>query len=131
MTAPESAAQNSVPPQAVAGLLERVARLEDERDVLSTLYRYGHTIDYGPDDEWVDLFTADGVWDSIPNEALGPEAKRITARGTAELRSFIATHTHSPVRWHKHLLIEPVVQLDGDEATVRSYWVRLDRYEGG
>ncbi len=112
-------------------LAARIARLEDERGLLTTLYRYGHTIDYGPDEEWVDLFTEDGVWDSVPNEALGPEAKRITARGREELRRFIATHTHAPVRWHKHFLAEPVVTIDGDVASVTSYFVRLDRYDRG
>src|SRR4051812_40723019 len=112
-------------------LADRVGRLEDERGILATLYRYGHTIDYGPDDDWVDLFTDDGVWDSLPNEALGPNAKRITARGHDELRAFIATHTHAPVRWHKHFLAEPIIVVEGDEARVSSYFVRIDRYDEG
>jgi 3-phenylpropionate/cinnamic acid dioxygenase small subunit len=112
-------------------LARRLARLEDERAVLDTLYRYGHTIDHGPDEEWLDCFTDDGVWDARAGEGLESEIGRITARGRAELTSFIAAHTHAPERWHKHLLVEPRVTLDGDEAAVTSYWVRIDRYDEG
>jgi hypothetical protein len=115
----------------VDDLAERVARLEDERGVLETLHRYGHTIDHGPDDEWLDCFTADGVWDSIPGPELGDKAERITRRGRTELAAFIAGHTHAPQRWHKHLLAEPMIRVHGDEADALSYWVRIDSYEDG
>jgi hypothetical protein len=112
-------------------LAQRLTRLEDERDILAILYRYGHTIDHGPDEDWLDCFTDDGVWESVPAPGLSSNPRRIVARGTEELRAFIAAHTHAPVRWHKHLLSEPMIQLDGDEARVVSYWVRIDRYEEG
>ena len=115
----------------IDGVLRRLAVLEDERAILETLYRYGHTIDHGPDEEWLDCFTTDGVWDSIPGPELGPAARRITCRGRAELAAFIAGHTHAPQRWHKHLLAEPQISLTGDEATVLSYWVRIDSYDEG
>src|SRR5439155_20560469 len=67
----------------------RLARIEDERGVLDTLYRYGHSIDHGPDDEWLDCFTQDGVWDSIPGPEISDRASRITRRGRAELAAFI------------------------------------------
>ena len=43
--------------------VRRLAALEAERAILRTLYRYGHSIDYGLEQEWVDCFTEDGVFD--------------------------------------------------------------------
>jgi hypothetical protein len=37
--------------------------LEAEREVLRALYRYGHAIDYGDEQEWVDCFLPNGVYD--------------------------------------------------------------------
>ena len=42
---------------------ERLQALEDERAILETLYQYGHAMDYGPDADFVDCFTPDGLWD--------------------------------------------------------------------
>jgi hypothetical protein len=47
----------------VQELVKRLAALEEERAILRTLYRYGHSIDYGLELEWVDCFTEDGVFD--------------------------------------------------------------------
>ena len=47
----------------VEELVRRLAALEAERAILRTLYRYGHSIDYGLEQEWVDCFTEDGVFD--------------------------------------------------------------------
>jgi 3-phenylpropionate/cinnamic acid dioxygenase small subunit len=49
---------------APSGDLEaRIALLEDEQAILKNLYRYGHSIDYGDEEAWVDCFTEDGVFD--------------------------------------------------------------------
>jgi hypothetical protein len=108
-----------------------MAVVEDERAILDTLSRYGHTIDHGPDEEWLDCFTEDGVWDARPGAGIGGAAGGILCRGQDELRAFIATHTHAPERWHKHLLVEPRIRLDGDAADVLSYWVRIDLSDAG
>src|SRR5262249_35391909 len=42
---------------------DRLDALEAERAILDTLYRYGHTIDYGDEAGWVDCFTTDAVYD--------------------------------------------------------------------
>ena len=41
----------------------RLALLEAESAILKNLYRYGHAIDYGDEEAWVDCFTEDGVFD--------------------------------------------------------------------
>jgi ketosteroid isomerase-like protein len=96
----------------------RVALLEAERAVLKTLHRYGHAIDYGDEEAWVDCFTEDGVFDI--RARLSHQPNRIVS-GRDELRAFIARHTRAPELWHKHLLVEPVIEVDGDTATCSSY----------
>src|SRR5260370_10343270 len=46
-------------------LRRAVMRLEAERDCAAVLARYGYYVDHGRRDEWVNLFTEDGVFDNI------------------------------------------------------------------
>ncbi len=39
-----------------------VRELQDERAIVRTLYQYAHGLDYGPEEAFVDVFTADGSW---------------------------------------------------------------------
>jgi SnoaL-like domain len=110
---------------------ERLARLEDERAVLDTLYRYGHAIDAGRHDDWVDCFTEDGVWDVRPGPATGDGVRRLFLRGRDELAAFIPTHTHAPGAWHQHLLAEPQLALRGDRCDAESYFARIDGHPAG
>lgn len=111
----------------VQELLRRLATLEEERAILQTLYRYGHSIDYGLEQEWVDCFTEDGVFDV--RRRVGPASARY--EGRAALAAFIAQHTRAPGRYHKHMLVEPVIMVSGDQATVQSYFTRLDATHDG
>src|SRR3954471_21604999 len=101
----------------LAELEHRLARLEDERAVLRRLYAYGHAIDSGDEAGWVSCFTEDGVF-----------AARMETRnwfrfsGRAELEAFIAAHTRPPDPAHKHLVFQPLIELDGDAATCLSYF---------
>jgi ketosteroid isomerase-like protein len=97
-------------------LAERVRRLEDERSILDTLYAYGHSLDYGERDEWIDCWAENGVlhW---PHQSF---------RGREEIASAFDGHSHAPEAYHKHLLIEPRVRLEGDRARVDSYFSRVD-----
>jgi ketosteroid isomerase-like protein len=102
----------------------RVALLEDERAILRLLHSYGHYLDYGLADAWVDCFTEDGVF----------EVQRATPpgglyRGRDELRGFVAAHTHAPDKWHKHVVVDPIITVHGDSAEVESYFMRLDRID--
>ncbi len=96
----------------------RLDRLEAEREIVRTLHRYAHSIDYGDEEAWLDCFTEEGAFD-IRSHA--HQLKRLVS-GRDELRAFIAGHTRAPERWHKHLLVEPLVDVTGpDTATCRSY----------
>ena len=106
----------------------RVRLLEDERLIVRTLYRYGHAIDYGREEEWLDCFTDDAVWDARMRKA--PE-QSIRLIGRAQLAEYIASHTRPPTAHHKYLLVEPLIEIDGDEAVVQSYFVRLNANDNG
>jgi hypothetical protein len=47
------------------------------------------------------------------------------------LAAFIAQHTRAPGKYHKHLLIEPAITVNEDQATVQSYFTRLDATREG
>ena len=108
-----------------------VGRLADEREIVEVVYRYAHDLDYGVEDDWIDCFTDDAVWDSrrSPLAALGtpdrPGGTRVL-RGRAELAQFAAAHTRPPEAYHKHVLYEPLVDVDGDGAHVDTYYTRID-----
>jgi hypothetical protein len=103
----------------VDDLVKRLELLEDERAILQTLYRYGHCIDYGLEREWVGLFTEDGIYEI----RLRHPGSVIRKEGSQALAQFIAEHTRAPARYHKHLLVEPLITLESNnQATVQSYF---------
>jgi hypothetical protein len=111
----------------VDDIVERLELLEDERAILKTLYRYGHCIDYGLEQEWVDLFTEDGIYEVRLRHC----GSAIRKEGSQALAQFIAEHTRAPSRYHKHLLVEPFITIESEsQATVESYFVRVDEGEG-
>jgi hypothetical protein len=110
----------------VGDLERRVALLEDERAILRRLYAYGHAIDYGDEEAWASCFAEDGVFD-IRTRLEGTPNMKVSGR--AELRAFVARHTRAPERWHKHLLVEPAVALEGDAARAEAYFAVLMEHE--
>jgi ketosteroid isomerase-like protein len=111
-------------------LLARLQVLEDERAILQTLYQYGHSMDYGPDADFVDCFTDDGVWEvrmrRIPDGGF-------TCRGRDQITASLEAQTsvRAPALYAKHLLIEPRIVLDGDTASVESYFARIEPRDDG
>ena len=101
---------------------DRLKCLEDERDILNTLYTYGHALDYGREAEFLDCFTpdADLYWAT-------PEP----IRGRVAIAAAFRSHTHAPATYHKHLLIEPRISVQGDSAVVESMFARLDHHKDG
>jgi ketosteroid isomerase-like protein len=109
--------------EALMALSDRLDRLEDERAILRTLYTYGHAIDYGLEDEFVDCWVPDGilVWPPPHPSIIGHEA----------LRAAFRRHTHAPELFHKHIIAEPLIESDGDLAEASTMFMRLDGYPGG
>ncbi len=106
----------------------RLRMLEDERAILETMYQYGHSLDYGWRDAFLDCFTPSGVWDSRRCDAERTPVGRYAGR--AELGGFFDRHTHAPSVYHKHLLVEPRITLEGDRASAESYFLRVDELGG-
>ena len=100
----------------MSSLEERVQRLEDERAIIDRLYAYCTSLDYGHRDEWVDCWTEDGVL-AWPHE---------TFTGREEIGRAFDGHSHAPEAFHKHVIVDPRVRLNGDEATAQSYFMRLN-----
>jgi ketosteroid isomerase-like protein len=100
------------------GSLEtRLRILEDERSIIKTLYQYGHALDYGDEEAYVDCFTDDGVFEvrrrvaDITQRVVGKSARRI----------FVAQHSRAPEGWHKHMVLQPIIDVYGDLARCVSY----------
>jgi hypothetical protein len=108
-------------------ILERLRLLEDERDILRTLYSYSHTHDDGRSADWLELFTEDGVF-----ETRRPNGRR-RAEGRAELaryREDIAG-TYSGDFALKHVMTSPRITIEGDEAQVEAYFLVVNNAAPG
>ena len=102
---------------------ERLARIEDERAIVATLYAYGTALDYGDRDLFLDCFTADASYVVV----MRLEAQAgFTFHGHDELRGYFDNHTHAPAAYHKHVTVNPAITIDGDEASASSYFLRVD-----
>ncbi|UFS58616.1 nuclear transport factor 2 family protein [Subtercola endophyticus] len=91
---------------------ERLQVLEDREAIARLSYDYGLLCDTGyPVQQIVDMFTDDGAWVS---NILGE------FYGKAELTSY---YTNIPTIqvWARHHLVNPVIDVDGDEATCRFF----------
>jgi hypothetical protein len=106
--------------------LARLEVLEAESAILRTLYQYGHCYDYNEYENWVDCFTDDASYDVI--DARGDTI--ISCRGRASLYEQTKGHKHALSRWTQHLLMEPMITIDGDRAQSVAYFVRTDDVEG-
>jgi ketosteroid isomerase-like protein len=81
---------------------------EDRDEILQLAYRYNHAIDSGDAPGWADTFTPDGVFDVAGQVRSGRE----------ELIEFA-----SSVHGYRHVLVNPVIDVAGDAATLRGYFV--------
>lgn len=114
-----------MPQEDFAALMARVQALEDKSAILDTLMQYGHALDYGDVDRLVDCFTEDAV-----RETHRPDGTVNRWEGAAGTREFATTHTHAPDKYHKHLVLNAVVEVHGDTADVVSYMFRFDASAG-
>jgi hypothetical protein len=112
----------SGPPDKLEWALGRLQVLEDERGILQTLYGYGHCYDYNDHEGWVDCFIDDASYDVIT----GDGRTIIACRGRRELDEHIRGHNHAIGRWTQHLLVEPIIHINGDDASSVAYFVRVD-----
>jgi ketosteroid isomerase-like protein len=108
--------------------VESLQELADERAILRVLSLYCHTIDTGRADEWLECFTPDGAF--IVRDAAGKEL--IAERGREKLKAYFEQlMTKVPPRTQDHLTVNPLVALDGDQATAVSYFITTALGEQG
>jgi ketosteroid isomerase-like protein len=100
---------------------ERLRALEDERAILDRLYAYGHALDYGDRDAWIDSWLENAHLQWPETSYAGREA----------IAGAFDAHTHAPAVFHKHVLVEPRVTVDGDSALASSYFMRVDHSPSG
>jgi len=108
----------------------RLATREAEADIIRALFRLGHTIDYGDNAAWVDGFAEDAVFEMVEVSSEG-RVVRVQHSGRDALAGFIPGHTHAPEHFHKHIVADPIVTVDGDHAHAESYMARVDKGDGG
>lgn len=84
-----------------------VTEIQDREEIRALLARYNHAIDAHRSEEWVGLFTDDGVFDS---------GGRVL-QGAAQLRAF----ADSVPPGLRHVVANELVDVRGDEATVSAY----------
>ena len=88
---------------------------DDRLDILDLVSRYNHAVDTGDVDTRAETFREDGLWDSETGGVIrGREAIREYARSRAP-----QSHT-----W-KHWTSSPIIEGDGDAATIRQYMLLL------
>jgi hypothetical protein len=106
-------------------LTERLRVLEDERAILQTLHQYGYSMDYGPDADFVDCFTPDGVWDVRKRTSSGSSFQ---CRGHREIEASLAGQTavRAPALYAKHIVVDARITLMGEDASVQSYFLRVE-----
>jgi len=111
----------------MSSIERRLQRLEDERAILRTLHRYGHAIDAGDEAAWLDCFTDDATF-SARGQREGQTTFSVTGR--AALAELIAGMSRRPFAFHSHCVVDPLIDLDGDEAHVESYLFVLQEHDG-
>jgi hypothetical protein len=106
----------------LAGVLDRLRALEDERAIQRTLFRYGYSYDAEDHERWVECFTDDAEYDVITGDGV----TIISCRGREDLEAQSRGHKHALGQWTQHLLMEPMIDIEGDRATSVAYFVRTD-----
>ena len=85
--------------------------VEDRMAILALVTRYNHAVDEGDVDTRSETFTVDGVWDS---DTAGVVTTREAIRAHAATR---APQAHTKKHWTN----SPVIEGDGDHATITQY----------
>jgi ketosteroid isomerase-like protein len=86
---------------------------EDRDEILQLMYRYNHSIDSGDADEWAGCFVEDAVFDGAGMVTTGRDALRAFAEQVGG-------------RGKRHVLLNPLIDVDGDTAHGRAYVLLLD-----
>lgn len=105
-------------------LQARLRELEDERHIAETLRRYQQSLDYPSIAEWSDCWTEDALF-VAQQESEAASVVSWSLVGIEALRTMFRERRSDPNSVRRHLVGEPRLEIDGDRATARSYWIVL------
>ena len=92
--------------------------LADRVEILELLGRYAHAIDSGDGEAYAGCFTDDGV--------IALRRSGLHVEGRDALVEF-AREDHARSGAARHLTNSPIIEGDGDQATIRVYLLRLNQ----
>jgi hypothetical protein len=110
----------------VGEISEELQRLLDEQGIMRTMHRYCRALDRGLVDEWVDVFTDDAVFDTVlPDGVVWSHLS-----GREEFRAFLDAYPRLPQVAPRHVMVDPIIDVDGVEASVESTFLYLVQTPG-
>lgn len=117
-------------------LEKKVQELEDKLAILDVIFAYGHYVDYGYKEAFTNLFEEDAVLHVMHRgetlQDIGvPQEPNTGIKGRETIRAFINSHTSAPAMFHKHMVSNPLIKLNGNKATAETLFQRLDEDEKG
>src|SRR6266545_5639564 len=100
---------------------------DDHRQISTLLARWSHALDFSRPQDFVDIFTSDGVYQAVSSEATG-RRPRFRYEGAAELLGFAESAVEKRRGLGRHWTGNLVVDGDGDTASAVSYvlFVEID-----
>jgi hypothetical protein len=108
-------------------LERRMAAIEDRSAIVDRIFVIAHAVDYGGEDAFVDSFTPDAVFAVYLR---GEDRPTHVYAGHAGLRARIQNHTRPPELYHKHVYLNPLVTVEGDEARSDCYYLVIAEHAG-
>ena len=99
----------------------------EERGILRTMHRYSRALDYYVADEWLDVFTLDARYETVLPD--GSQFCLLTSRD--EFVRFLNEYPHPPQHRQKHMLVNPVIEVEADVAAGDSGWLFFTSDPGG
>jgi hypothetical protein len=115
-------------------LRRRLRIMEDKEEIRDLLTRYGYTADLGLFDDFVETLTDDCLWEagSMAVPGAGAGAVDGVMRGKREAMSAVSGPQHaSIVNREQHLMVNFIIQVDGDEAQAVGHLAVTLHYTGG
>jgi hypothetical protein len=101
-------------------LIAKIQKLDDIETIKQLMHNYTYWLDYGEFDKALNCFAEDAVLDVREREAPreGHQPFEVRCSGMVELRNFYSAIVHKRDKFSaSHLLLNPVVNVEGDLAT--------------
>jgi uncharacterized protein (TIGR02246 family) len=102
---------------------QRLARLEDVAEIERLIMDYARHLDARDLHAYSRLFCQDGEWSGNTGHAKGPDAIQ------AMLEERLPPNPPAPGRTSRHVVSNPVIEVDGDGATASVTWALIQRGE--